>query len=202
MIINDYVRLRKPLKIGDIVIDKISKAEFIVTDIKEGNSLPLCLQLISEIKDPIYLNYVVNAASIYTEKGDNYWVYLNHHVAYGDYSFPTVYTNRRILTCEDLELKETAPWKVAPKKAEEVETETFDYLISLNDLVKLSEKRLMEDLTTIDRIIKQKFLDNSEVAISPSLLRNKVENKSLIEEIRARGYTVKISDGRLVISGW
>lgn len=192
----------KLLKVGDIVIDKISKAEFIVTDIKEGNSLPLCLQLISEIKDPIYLNYVVNAASIYTEKGDNYWVYLNHHVAYGDYSFPTVYTNRRILTCEDLELKETAPWKVAPKKAEEVETETFDYLISLNDLVKLSEKRLMEDLTTIDRIIKQKFLDNSEVAIQQSLLRNKVENKSLIEEIRARGYTVKISDGNLVISGW
>jgi len=192
----------KLLKVGDIVIDKISKAEFIVTDIKEGNSLPLCLQLISEIKDPIYLNYVVNAASIYTEKGDNYWVYLNHHVAYGDYSFPTVYTNRRILTCEDLELKETAPWKVAPKKAEEVETETFDYLISLNDLVKLSEKRLMEDLTTIDRIIKQKFLDNSEVAISPSLLKSKPENKSLIEEIRARGYTVKISDGNLVISGW
>lgn len=192
----------KLLKVGDIVIDKISKAEFIVTDIKEGNSLPLCLQLISEIKDPIYLNYVVNAASIYTEKGDNYWVYLNHHVAYGDYSFQTVYTNRRILTCEDLELKETAPWKVAPKKAEEVETETFDYLISLNDLVKLSEKRLMEDLTTIDRIIKQKFLDNSEVAISPSLLKSKPENKSLIEEIRARGYTVKISDGNLVISGW
>ena len=192
----------KLLKIGDIVVDNVSKAEFIVTDIKEGNSLPLCLQLISEIKDPIYLNYVVNAASIYTEKGDNYWVYLNHHVAYGDYSFPTVYTNRRILTCEDLELKETAPWKVAPKKAEEVETETFDYLISLNDLVKLSEKRLMEDLTTIDRIIKQKFLDNSEVAISPSLLKSKPENKSLIEEIRARGYTVKISDGNLVISGW
>lgn len=192
----------KLLKVGDIVVDKVSEAEFIVTDIKEGNSLPLCLQLISEIKDPIYLNYVVNAASIYTEKGDNYWVYLNHHVAYGDYSFPTVYTNRRILTCEDLELKETAPWKVAPKKVEEVETETFDYLISLNDLVKLSEKRLMEDLTTIDRIIKQKFLDNSEVAISPSLLKSKPENKSLIEEIRARGYRVKISDGNLVISGW
>lgn len=193
----------KLLKVGDIVVDKVSEAEFIVTDIKEGNSLPLCLQLISEIKDPIYLNYVVNAASIYTEKGDNYWVYLNHHVAYGDYSFPTVYTNRRILTCEDLELKETAPW-IKPKEQakEEVETETFDYLISLNDLVKLSEKRLMEDLTTIDRIIKQKFLDNSEVAISPSLLKSKPENKSLIEEIRARGYTVKISDGNLVISGW
>lgn len=193
----------KLLKVGDIVVDKVSEAEFIVTDIKEGNSLPLCLQLISEIKDPIYLNYVVNAASIYTEKGDNYWVYLNHHVAYNDYSYPTVYTNRRILTCEDLELKETAPW-IKPKEQakEEVETETFDYLISLNDLVKLSEKRLMEDLTTIDRIIKQKFLDNSEVAISPSLLKSKPENKSLIEEIRARGYMVKISDGNLVISGW
>ena len=192
----------KLLKVGDIVIDKVSGAEFIVTGIKEADNLPLCLQLISEIKDPIYLNYVVNAASIYTKKGDKYWVYLNCNIAYGDYSYRTVYTNRRILTCEDLELKETAPWKVAPKKAEEVETETFDYLISLNDLVKLSEKRLMEDLTTIDRIIKQKFLDNSEVAIQQSLLRNKVENKSLIEEIRARGYTVKISDGRLVISGW
>ena len=192
----------KLLKVGDIVVDKVSEAEFVVTGIKEADSLPLCLQLISEIKDPIYLNYVVNAASIYTRKGDKYWVYLNCNIAYGDYSYRTVYTNRRILTCEDLELKETAPWKVAPKKAEEVETETFDYLISLNDLVKLSEKRLMEDLTTIDRIIKQKFLDNSEVAIQQSLLRSKVENKSLIEEIRARGYTVKISDGRLVISGW
>lgn len=192
----------KLLKVGDIVVDKVSEAEFVVTGIKEADSLPLCLQLISEIKDPIYLNYVVNAASIYTKKGDKYWVYLNCNIAYGDYSYRTVYTNRRILTCEDLELKETAPWKVAPKKAEEVETETFDYLISLNDLVKLSEKRLMEDLTTIDRIIKQKFLDNSEVAIQQSLLRNKVENKSLIEEIRARGYTVKISDGNLVISGW
>lgn len=192
----------KLLKVGDIVVDKVSEAEFVVTGIKEADSLPLCLQLISEIKDPIYLNYVVNAASIYTKKGDKYWVYLNCNIAYGDYSYRIVYTNRRILTCEDLELKETAPWKVAPKKAEEVETETFDYLISLNDLVKLSEKRLMEDLTTIDRIIKQKFLDNSEVAIQQSLLRSKVENKSLIEEIRARGYTVKISDGNLVISGW
>ena len=193
----------KLLKVGDIVIDKISKAEFVITSIKEADSLPLCLQLISEIKDPIYLNYVVNAASIYTKKGDKYWVYLNCNIAYGDYSYRTVYTNRRILTCEDLELKETAPW-IKPKEQakEEVETETFDYLISLNDLVKLSEKRLMEDLTTIDRIIKQKFLDNSEVAISPSLLKSKPENKSLIEEIRARGYTVKISDGNLVISGW
>lgn len=193
----------KLLKVGDIVVDKVSEAEFVVTGIKEADSLPLCLQLISEIKDPIYLNYVVNAASIYTKKGDKYWVYLNCNIAYGDYSYRTVYTNRRILTCEDLELKETAPW-IKPKEQakEEVETETFDYLISLNDLVKLSEKRLMEDLTTIDRIIKQKFLDNSEVAIQQSLLRNKVENKSLIEEIRARGYTVKISDGNLVISGW
>ena len=192
----------KLLKVGDIVVDKVSEAEFVVTGIKEADSLPLCLQLISEIKDPIYLNYVVNAASIYTKKGDKYWVYLNCNIAYGDYSYRTVYTNRRILTCEDLELKETAPWKVAPKKAEEVETETFDYLISLNDLVKLSEKRLAEDLTTINQVIQQRYLYNKEVAISPSLLRSKVENKSLIEEIRARGYTVKISDGNLVISGW
>lgn len=192
----------KLLKVGDIVVDKVSEAEFIVTGIKEADNLPLCLQLISEIKDPIYLNYVATTTTAYAEKGDAYWIYLSHSIAYGAYSYPTVYVNRRILTCEDLELKETAPWKVAPKKAEEVETETFDYLISLNDLVKLSEKRLMEDLTTIDRIIKQKFLDNSEVAISPSLLKSKPENKSLIEEIRARGYTVKISDGNLVISGW
>lgn len=192
----------KLLKVGDIVVDKVSGAEFIVTGIKEADKLPLCLQLISEIKDPIYLNYVATTTTAYAEKGDAYWIYLSHSIAYGAYSYPTVYVNRRILTCEDLELKETAPWKVSPKKVEEVETETFDYLISLNDLVKLSEKRLMEDLTTIDRIIKQKFLDNSEVAISPSLLKSKPENKSLIEEIRARGYTVKISDGRLVISGW
>lgn len=187
----------KLLKVGDIVVDNISKAEFIITNINEANRLPLCLQLTSEISYPIYLNYLVGTTSVYAEKGDEYWVYLNNNLAYSAYSYPTTYVNRRIMTCEDLVLKSTAP-----KKVEEVETETFDYLISLNDLVKLSEKRLMEDLTTIDRIIKQKFLDNSEVAIQQSLLRNKVENKSLIEEIRARGYTVKISDGNLMISGW
>lgn len=192
----------KLLKVGDIVVDKVSEAEFVVTGIKEADNLPLCLQLISEIKDPIYLNYVATTTTAYAEKGDAYWIYLSHSIAYGAYSYPTVYTNRRILTCEDLELKETAPWKVAPKKVEEVETETFDYLISLNELVKLSEKRLAEDLTTINRLIQQKYLDSKEVAIQQSLLRNKVENKSLIEEIRARGYTVKISDGNLVISGW
>lgn len=192
----------KLLKVGDIVVDKVSKAEFVVTSIKEADNLPLCLQLISEIKDPIYLNYVATTTSAYAEKGDAYWIYLSHSIAYGAYSYPTVYTNRRILTCEDLELKETAPWKVAPKKVKEVETETFDYLISLNDLVKLSEKRLAEDLTTINRVIQQRYLDSKEVAISPSLLKSKPEDKALIEEIRARGYTVKISDGRLVISGW
>ena len=194
----------KLLKVGDIVIDKVSGAEFIVTGIKEADNLPLCLQLISEIKDPIYLNYVVNAASIYTKKGDKYWVYLNCNIAYGDYSYRTVYTNRRILTCEDLELKETAPW-IKPKeevKPEENKVEKFDCLISLNELVKLSEKRLAEDLTTINQVIQQRYLYNKEVAISPSLLRSKPEDKALIEEIRARGYTVKISDGRLVISGW
>ena len=194
----------KLLKIGDIVIDKFSKAEFVVTGINEGSSLPLCLQLISEIKDPIYLNYVVNAASIYTKKGDEYWVYLSPSIAYGDYSYLTVYTNRRILTCEDLELKETAPW-IKPKekaKPEENKAEKFDCLISLDELVKLSEKRLAEDLTTINQVIQQRYLYSKEVAISPSLLKSKPEDKALIEEIRARGYTVKISDGRLVISGW
>ena len=193
----------KLLKVGDIVIDKFSKAEFVVTGINEGSSLPLCLQLISEIKDPIYLNYVVNAASIYTKKGDEYWVYLSHSIAYDDYSYPTVYINRRILTCEDLELKETAPW-IKPKEPakKEVKAEHLDYLMPLNELVKLSEKRLAEDLTTINRVIQQRYLDSKEVAISPSLLKSKSEDKALIEEIRARGYTVKISDGRLVISGW
>ena len=193
----------KLLKVGDIVIDKFSKAEFVVTGINEGSSLPLCLQLISEIKDPIYLNYVVNAASIYTKKGDEYWVYLSHSIAYDDYSYPTVYINRRILTCEDLGLKETAPW-IKPKEPakKEVKAEHLDYLMPLNELVKLSEKRLAEDLTTINRVIQQRYLDSKEVAISPSLLKSKSEDKALIEEIRARGYTVKISDGRLVISGW
>lgn len=194
----------KLLKVGDIVIDKISKAEFIVTGIKEADKLPLCLQLISEIKDPIYLNYVATTTTAYAEKGDAYWIYLSHSIAYGAYSYPTVYVNRRIMTCEDLVLKSTAPW-IKPKeevKPEENKVEKFDCLISLNELVKLSEKRLAEDLTTINRLIQQKYLDSKEVAIQQSLLRNKVENKSLIEEIRARGYTVKISDGRLVISGW
>lgn len=194
----------KLLKVGDIVVDKVSGAEFIVTGIKEADKLPLCLQLISEIKDPIYLNYVATTTTAYDEKGDAYWIYLSHSIAYGAYSYPTVYVNRRIMTCEDLVLKSTAPW-IKPKeevKPEENKVEKFDCLISLNELVKLSEKRLAEDLTTINQVIQQRYLYNKEVAISPSLLRSKPEDKALIEEIRARGYTVKISDGRLVISGW
>lgn len=194
----------KLLKVGDIVVDKVSEAEFVVTGIKEADSLPLCLQLISEIKDPIYLNYVATTTTAYAEKGDAYWIYLSHSIAYGAYSYPTVYVNRRIMTCEDLVLKSTAPW-IKPKeevKPEENKVEKFDCLISLNELVKLSEKRLAEDLTTINQVIQQRYLYNKEVAISPSLLRSKPEDKALIEEIRARGYTVKISDGRLVISGW
>lgn len=194
----------KLLKVGDIVIDKISKAEFIVTDIKEGNSLPLCLQLISEIKDPIYLNYVVNAASIYTEKGDEYWVYLNNNLAYGAYSYPTVYVNRRIMTCEDLVLKSTAPW-IKPKeevKPEENKVEKFDCLISLNELVKLSEKRLVEDLTTINQLIQQRHWVNKEVVIYQKQLKNKVDDKALVSKVREKGYTVNIGDDRLVISGW
>ena len=194
----------KLLKVGDIVVDKVSGAEFIVTGIKEADKLPLCLQLISEIKDPIYLNYVATTTTAYAEKGDAYWIYLSHSIAYGAYSYPTVYVNRRIMTCEDLVLKSTAPW-IKPKeevKPEENKVEKFDCLISLNELVKLSEKRLVEDLTTINQVIQQRYLYNKEVAISPSLLRSKPEDKALIEEIRARGYTVKISDGRLVISGW
>lgn len=194
----------KLLKVGDIVVDKVSEAEFVVTGIKEADSLPLCLQLISEIKDPIYLNYVATTATAYAEKGDAYWIYLSHSIAYGAYSYPTVYVNRRIMTCEDLVLKSTAPW-IKPKeevKPEENKVEKFDCLISLNELVKLSEKRLAEDLTIINQVIQQRYLYNKEVAISPSLLRSKPEDKALIEEIRARGYTVKISDGRLVISGW
>ena len=185
------------LKVGDIVVDNVSKAEFIVTDIDEDDNLPLCLQLISEIQYPIYLNYLVGATSIYAEKGDEYWVYLNHSIAYGAYSYPTTYANRKIMTCEDLVLKSTSPWI---KPTENVEK--YDCLISLNELVKLSEKRLAEDLTTINQVIQQRYLYNKEVAISPSLLKSKPEDKALIEEIRARGYTVKISDGRLVISGW
>lgn len=187
----------KLLKVGDIVVDSVSKAEFIVTDIDEDDNLPLCLQLISEIQYPIYLNYLVGATSIYAEKGDEYWVYLNHSIAYGAYSYPTTYANRKIMTCEDLVLKSTSPWI---KPTENVEK--YDCLISLNELVKLSEKRLAEDLTTINQVIQQRYLYNKEVAISPSLLKSKPEDKALIEEIRARGYTVKISDGRLVISGW
>ena len=186
----------KLLKVGDIVIDNVSKAEFIVTDIDEDDNLPLCLQLISEIQYPIYLNYLVGATSIYAEKGDEYWVYLNHSIAYGAYSYPTTYANRKIMTCEDLVLKSTSPWI---KPTENVEK--YDCLISLNELVKLSEKRLAED-STINQVIQQRYLYNKEVAISPSLLKSKPEDKALIEEIRARGYTVKISDGRLVISGW
>lgn len=191
----------KLLKIGDIVVDNVSKAEFIVTNIDEGDELPLCLQLISEIIYPIYLNYLVGTNSIYTDKGDEYWVYLNHNLAYSAYSYPTTYANRRIMTCEDLVLKSTSPW-IKPTENVEKVAEQSDYLISLSELIKLTDERFKEDLTTINQLIQQRHWVNKEVVIYQKQLKNKVNDKALVSKIRERGYTVNIGDDRLVISGW
>ena len=187
------------LKIGDIVMDNVSKAEFIVTNIDKENRLPLCLQLTSEISYPIYLNYLVGTTSVYAEKGDEYWVYLNNNLAYGAYSYPTTYANRRVMTCEDLVLKSTAPWI---KPTEEVKVEQSDYLISLSELVKLTDERFKEDLTTINQLIQQRHWVNKKVVIYQKQLKNKVDDKALVSKVREKGYTVNIGDDRLVISGW
>lgn len=190
----------KLLKVGDIVVDKVSEAEFVVTGIKEADSLPLCLQLISEIKDPIYLNYVVNAASIYTKKGDKYWVYLNCNIAYSAYSYPTTYANRRIMTCEDLVLKSTSPWIKTKEPTEEIEEESN--LISLSKIKQLKRARYAEDLKTINKLIQGNFMVCDLVVVNSRSLRNKVDDKGLIELIKKAGYEVESREDSLVIKGW
>lgn len=195
----------KLLKVGDIVVDKVSEAEFVVTGIKEADKLPLCLQLISEIKDPIYLNYVATTTTAYAEKGDTYWIYLSHSIAYGAYSYPTVYTNRRILTCEDLELKETAPW-IEPKEPteEEVVVEVAENadLIPLAKIKELKKSRYAEDLKTISKLIQGNFMVCDLVVVNSRSLRNKVDDKGLIELIKKAGYKVESRENSLVIKGW
>lgn len=191
----------KLLKVGDVVTDRITGAKFSVVEVKSNDVLPVCLKLITDIKEPIYLNLKAYTSSYFTEIGEEFWVFVDYQEAYKYYLPCDVYQGRRILTCTDLELKEESPWKTEIK-AKEVAIEQSDYLVSLSELVKLSEKRLIEDLTTINQVIQQRYLDSKEIAIQQSLLKSKVEDKALLEEIRSRGYTVKISDGRLVISGW
>ena len=190
----------KLLKVGDIVIDNVSKAEFIVTDIDEDDNLPLCLQLISEIQYPIYLNYLVGATSIYAEKGDEYWVYLNHNLAYSAYSYPTTYANRRIMTCEDLVLKSTSPWIKTKEPTEEIEEESD--LISLSKIKQLKRARYAEDLKTINKLIQGNFMVCDLVVVNSRSLRNKVDDKGLIELIKKAGYEVESREDSLVIKGW
>ena len=190
----------KLLKVGDIVVDNVSKAEFIVTDIDEEDELPLHLQLTSEISYPIYLNYLVGTNSIYTDKGDEYWVYLNHNLAYSAYSYPTTYANRRIMTCEDLVLKSTSPWIKTKEPTEEIEEESD--LISLSKIKQLKRARYAEDLKTINKLIQGNFMVCDLVVVNSRSLRNKVDDKGLIELIKKAGYEVESREDSLVIKGW
>lgn len=190
----------KLLKVGDIVVDNVSKAEFIVTDIDEEDELPLYLQLTSEISYPIYLNYLVGTNSIYTDKGDEYWVYLNHNLAYSAYSHPTTYANRRIMTCEDLVLKSTSPWIKTKEPTEEIEEESD--LISLSKIKQLKRARYAEDLKTINKLIQGNFMVCDLVVVNSRSLRNKVDDKGLIELIKKAGYEVESREDSLVIKGW
>lgn len=190
----------KLLKVGDIVVDNVSKAEFIVININEGDRLPLRLQLTSEISYPIYLNYLVGTTSIYTDKGDEDWVYLNHNLAYSAYSYPTTYANRRIMTCEDLVLKSTSSWIEPKEPTEEIEEESD--LISLSKVKQLKKARYAEDLKTINKLIQGNFIDCDLVVVASRTLRNKVDDKGLIELIKNAGYEVESRENSLVIKGW
>lgn len=194
----------KLLKVGDIVIDKISKAEFVITGINEGSSLPLCLQLISEIKDPIYLNYVATTTTAYAEKGDAYWIYLSHSIAYGDYSYPTVYVNRRIMTCEDLVLKSTSPWI---KPTENVEKDKVGEILPLQELKKVVNSKISDAIDMINsKLIKSASNLETETTITREDLKPyeiESSNAKLISEIEKASYKVKLTiNGELVISGW
>lgn len=196
----------KLLKIGDIVVDSVSKAEFIVTNIDLTKDLPLCLQLISEINRPIYLNLLVGSTSIYVEKGDEFWVYYNEKSSYNAYAYPNnVYVNRQIMTCEDLVLKSTSSW-IEPKEPTEdevvVEVAGNTDLIPLSKVKELKRAKYAEDLKTISKLIQGNFMVCDLVVVTSRSLRNKIDDKGLIELIEKAGYEVEHRENSLIIKGW
>lgn len=162
---------------------------------------PLCLKLISELDSPIYLNYAPILLSYYERKGDEYWVYLSKDIAYDSCPNFAVPANRKIMTCEDLVLKSTSSW-VKPKEPTEEIKEEESGLIPLSKIKQLKKARYAEDLKTINELINGNFMVCDLVVVTSRSLRNKVDDKGLIELIKKAGYEVESRENSLVIKGW
>lgn len=188
----------KLLKVGDVVTDRITGAKFSVVEVKSDSVLPICLKLIKDITEPIYLNLKAYTSSYFTEIGEEFWLFSNYQEAYNYYLPCDVYQGRRILTCEDLVLKSTSSW-IEP--TEEIEEEESD-LISLSKVKQLKKARYAEDLKTINKLIQGNFMVCDLVVVNSRSLRNKVDDKGLIELIKKAGYEVESRENSLVIKGW
>ena len=190
----------KLLKVGDVVTDRITGAKFSVVEVKSGDVLPLCLKLITDITEPIYLNLKAYTSAYFTEIGEEFWLFSNYQEAYNYYLPCDVYQGRRILTCEDLVLKSTSSW-IEPKEPTEKIKEEPD-LISLSKIKQLKKARYTEDLKTINKLIQGNFMVCDLVVVNSRSLRNKVDDKGLIELIKKAGYEVESRENSLVIKGW
>ena len=190
----------KLLKVGDVVTDRITGAKFSVVEVKSDDVLPLCLKLITDIKEPIYLNLKAYTSAYFTEIGEEFWVFNNYQGAYNYYLPCDVYQGRRILTCEDLVLKSTSSWIEPKELTEEIEEESD--LISLSKVKQLKKARYAEDLKTINKLIQGNFMVCDLVVVNSRSLRNKIDDKGLIELIKKAGYEVESKENSLVIKGW
>lgn len=190
----------KLLKVGDVVTDRITGAKFSVVEVKSDSVLPICLKLITDITDPIYLNLKAYTSAYFTEIGEEFWLFSNYQEAYNYYLPCDVYQGRRILTCEDLVLKSTSSW-IEPKEPTEEIKEEPD-LISLSKIKQLKKARYAEDLKTINKLIQGNFMVCDLVVVNSRSLRNKVDDKGLIELIKKAGYEVESRENSLVIKGW
>lgn len=190
----------KLLKVGDVVTDRITGAKFSVVEVKSDDVLPLCLKLITDIKEPIYLNLKAYTSAYFTEIGEEFWVFNNYQGAYNYYLPCDVYKGRRILTCEDLVLKSTSSWIEPKEPTEEIEEESD--LISLSKVKQLKKARYAEDLKTINKLIQGNFMVCDLVVVNSRSLRNKIDDKGLIELIKKAGYEVESRENSLVIKGW
>lgn len=190
----------KLLKVGDVVTDRITGAKFSVVEVKSDSILPIYLKLITDITEPIYLNLKAYTSAYFTEIGEEFWLFSNYQEAYNYYLPCDVYQGRRILTCEDLVLKSTSSW-IEPKEPTEKIKEEPD-LISLSKIKQLKKARYAEDLKTINKLIQGNFMVCDLVVVNSRSLRNKIDDKGLIELIKKAGYEVESRENSLVIKGW
>lgn len=190
----------KLLKVGDVVTDRITGAKFSVVEVKSDSVLPLCLKLITDIREPIYLDLKAYTSAYFTEIDEVFWLFSNYQEAYNYYLPCDVYQGRRILTCEDLVLKSTSSWIEPKEPTEEIEEESD--LISLSKIKQLKKARYAEDLKTINKLIQGNFMVCDLVVVNSRSLRNKIDDKGLIEFIKKAGYEVESRENSLVIKGW